>query len=163
MILVLALVFLNIGCDQISKEVARKKIDDREIISVVDQKFILTKVENTGAAMSMGENFSPTLKTILLKVFPSVMLVVMLVVVLFKKDISKLSTVGWAFIIGGGVGNIYDRVLYNSVTDFMHIDLGGIFKTGVFNMADVSVVIGTLLVVTQALLSRRKLKETPAV
>ena len=49
--------------------------------------------------------------------------------------------IGLSFIIGGGIGNIYDRIVHGSVTDFLHIDLG-LFRTGIFNMADVSIMVG---------------------
>ena len=49
--------------------------------------------------------------------------------------------IGMCFLIGGGIGNIIDRLLYGSVTDFLHIDFG-LFRTGIFNLADVSIMIG---------------------
>ena len=49
-------------------------------------------------------------------------------------------------IIGGGVANIFDRIVYGSVTDFLYINLGGIFKTGIFNIADLSVTTGMILI-----------------
>lgn len=54
---------------------------------------------------------------------------------------------GISFVIGGGIGNLYDRVLYGSVTDFMHLKFG-IFQTGIFNMADVSIMLGMLIIVS---------------
>ena len=49
--------------------------------------------------------------------------------------------IGMCFLIGGGIGNIIDRLLYGSVTDFLHIDFG-LFRTGIFNLADVSIMVG---------------------
>jgi signal peptidase II len=43
------------------------------------------------------------------------------------------------------VENIYDRIQYGSVTDFLHINLG-VFQTGIFNMADVSITTGTCMI-----------------
>ncbi len=160
LILVLALVLVNISCDQVSKEAVRDRISENEYIHVIEDMFILTKVENVGAAMSLGSGLSPGLKTVILKILPLCLILVMFVVVLVRKEMSQWSTIGWAFIIGGGIGNIYDRLLYDSVTDFMYIDLGAGFHTGIFNMADVSVVVGTLLVVSQVILDRKKKKET---
>jgi signal peptidase II len=67
--------------------------------------------------------------------------------IIVNTDLDRFMIVGLCCIIGGGIGNLYDRILYSSVTDFMHIDLGGIFKTGIFNMADVSVMLGTGLLI----------------
>jgi signal peptidase II len=52
------------------------------------------------------------------------------------------------------MGNLIDRILYGSVTDFFHIQIG-FFKTGIFNMADVSVTIGILMVLTIALIQKK--------
>ncbi|MCY1383789.1 Lipoprotein signal peptidase [compost metagenome] len=48
---------------------------------------------------------------------------------------------GICCLIGGGIGNVYDRIVYGSVTDFMHIDFV-LFKTGIFNIADISIMTG---------------------
>jgi signal peptidase II len=71
-----------------------------------------------------------------------------------------MTFVGLSFIVGGGIGNLYDRILYSSVTDFFHIDLGGIFKTGIFNMADVSVMVGMGLILLAGI-THKKNKQTP--
>ena len=56
--------------------------------------------------------------------------------------------------IAGGIGNIYDRIIYGSVTDFMYINLG-FTKTGIFNAADASVFIGTLLIFLELIIFNR--------
>ena len=142
----------NISCDQITKDKARNEIETNEIIKVVDDNFILTKVENTGAALSLGEDLSPFLKIILLQAMPSLVLLLMFVYIFKEKNITRLNVIAFSFVIGGGIGNIYDRILYNSVTDFMYLEIGSL-HTGVFNMADVSVVIGTLLLLLNVLVS----------
>ncbi|CAM1355789.1 signal peptidase II [Tenacibaculum halocynthiae] len=140
----LIVIISNISCDQITKEEARVEIEKNEIIEVINDNFILTKVENTGAAMSLGQNLPPKLKIIILQILPLLTLILMFFHIISKKENTKLNLIAFSFIIGGGIGNIYDRILYNSVTDFMHLKLGA-FHTGLFNMADVSVVVGTLL------------------
>ena len=52
---------------------------------------------------------------------------------------------GLACIVGGGIGNLWDRTLYGSVTDFMLIDFD-VVRTGIFNVADVSIMVGVGLV-----------------
>ncbi|RBW62318.1 signal peptidase II [Tenacibaculum sp. E3R01] len=140
----LIVIISNISCDQITKEKARVEIEKNEIIEVINDNFILTKVENTGAAMSLGQNLPPKLKIIILQILPLLTLILMFFHTIRKKESTKLNLIAFSFIIGGGIGNIYDRILYNSVTDFMYIKLGT-FHTGIFNMADVSVVVGALL------------------
>ncbi|WP_196888404.1 signal peptidase II [Aureivirga sp. CE67] len=140
-------ILCNVSCDQFTKEKARAEILNNETIHVFSDHFILTKVENTGAALSIGKDLSPIPKIIFLQIFPIVVLLLMFVYIISDNKISKLNLIGISFIIGGGFGNIYDRVLYNSVTDFMYIQFGSL-HTGIFNMADVSVSIGTLLLLS---------------
>lgn len=140
----LAIILINVGFDQITKEKARTEISKNESIEIIEDHFILTKVENTGAALSLGEHLSPTLKIIFLQAVPLLVLLLMFVYITREQKISKWNVLAFSFIIGGGIGNIYDRILYNSVTDFMYLEYGSL-HTGIFNMADVSVVVGTLL------------------
>ncbi len=147
----LIVIFCNISCDQLTKEKARSEIAKNETIKVVNDNFILTKVENTGAALSLGANLNPKLKVVFLQVLPVIVLFLMFIYIVREKNISKLNLIALSFIIGGGIGNIYDRILYNSVTDFMYLEFGGL-HTGIFNMADVSVLVGTLLILLNSVL-----------
>ena len=148
----LIIILSNISCDQITKEQARENISENQIINLVNDNFILTKVENTGAALSLGENLNPNLKVLVLQLFPLLLLLSMFIYVIRESKISKSNLIAFSFIIGGGIGNIYDRILYNSVTDFMYLEIGS-FHTGIFNMADVSVVIGTSLLLISLIIS----------
>jgi len=139
--LLLMMVALNVGCDQVSKNIVRDKIAYGETISIIKDNFILTKVENTGAFLSAGNNLPDTVRFILLTILPILVLGYGLFYLIYKINLPKPMQIGLCFLIGGGIGNIYDRVKFGSVTDFMHIDFG-LFRTGVFNFADVSIMIG---------------------
>ncbi|WP_339709903.1 signal peptidase II [uncultured Kriegella sp.] len=140
------LVLLNIGCDQVTKEVVRNTIAPMEYIAFLNDRFILTNVENTGAMLGFGENLSPILKRILLQGLPIIVLLILLFRILKKPNIDRWLTLAFAFVIGGGIGNLIDRVAHGSVTDFFQIKWG-FFKTGIFNMADVSVSLGILIII----------------
>lgn len=151
----LIVILSNISCDQITKEHAREHISEQEIINVIEDNFVLTKVENTGAALSLGENLSPNAKLLLLQLLPLLVLILMFIYIIRKQKISHSRVLALSFIIGGGVGNIYDRILYGSVTDFMYLELGAV-HTGIFNMADVSVVVGVSLLLIPLLITETK-------
>jgi len=68
---------------------------------------------------------------------------------LVKPDVHRITLVGVIMIIGGGFGNIYDRIVHGSVTDFMHINFV-IFQTGVFNVADMSIMAGMFIILIQS-------------
>ena len=155
-VLILTLIILNIGCDQFSKKMVRDQVEFRSTTEIIGEKFILTNVENAGAFLGMGSELNPIVKTILLLILPIAVLLFVLRYLLTKNDIDKLTVIGLSFIVGGGIGNMYDRILYGQVTDFFHIDLGGIFKTGIFNMADVSVMVGMGFILLAGLTSKKK-------
>ncbi|WP_109097560.1 signal peptidase II [Aquimarina sp. AU58] len=153
-ILILSLVLLNISCDQISKNVVRQTIEPYERIEVFKDSFVLTKVENTGAAYSLGSDLAPILKILLLQILPILVLLLLLRQILIKTNYSKETIIGFAFIIGGGIGNLFDRIVYGSVTDFLILDLG-IIKTEIFNLADVSIFLGSILVLITTFFNKK--------
>jgi signal peptidase II len=140
-ILLLIIIALNVGCDQVSKKIVRAKLADHETITLIKDHFILTKVENTGAFLSAGNNLPGPIRLILLTILPIFVLAYGLFFLLYKPSLPQIMQVGLCFLIGGGIGNVYDRIVYGSVTDFLHMDFG-VFKTGVFNLADLSIMIG---------------------
>lgn len=152
--LIITLVILNVGCDQISKDVVRKHVASQDYITLLQDKVILTNVENTGAMLGFGADFSPLIKIILLQLLPLLVLVLLLYRVLTKKAMGIWLAVAFAFVIGGGIGNLIDRIAYGSVTDFFQIRLG-FFRTGIFNMADVAVTLGILLILALTLFNKK--------
>ena len=139
--LILTAILLNVGCDQVSKSIARDKIEYHETISVIDNFLTLTKVENTGAFLSLGSNMPVFIKLLALNILPVLVMLWGLYLVIQKTNMSRLLVTGLCFVIGGGAGNLYDRIRFGSVTDFMHMNFG-LFQTGIFNMADVSIMVG---------------------
>lgn len=106
--------------------------------------------------LSIGSALPETLKFILLAGIPMLALAFGVYYMFMRKNISKMSMLALSFAIGGGIGNIYDRVVHGSVTDFLHINLG-IFQTGIFNMADVSIMVGMGLFLVQSYSNRKLL------
>ena len=151
---IIILVLLNVGCDQITKGVVRENVMSRDYIELLNDNLILTNVENTGAMLGFGASFPPFVKIILLQLLPVLVLLVLLYRVLRKETKHTWLVIAFTFVIGGGIGNLIDRIAYGSVTDFFQIRLG-IFKTGIFNMADVAVTTGVLLIVFLNLFSKK--------
>jgi signal peptidase II len=147
--LIFLLLTANISCDQISKSIVRQKMFHQEQINVIHDYFTLIKVENTGAFLSLGTEIPEPFKSILLAFLPLVFLTIAAIYVVTKKSLSLSRVIAISFVIGGGAGNIYDRLVHGSVTDFLHIDLG-IVRTGIFNMADVSIMIGMVMLLIES-------------
>jgi signal peptidase II len=148
-IVVVLILVANFGCDQISKEVIRKNVGFYETRRVIEDVFTITYVENSGAFLSIGSNLPHTAKILILSVIPLIALGLGVVYILLKKNLTLLSALALSFAIGGGIGNIYDRLVHGSVTDFMHINFG-FFQTGIFNMADVSIMTGMFIFLFQS-------------
>ena len=157
---ILLIIIITIAVDQISKIIVRKHVDVSSSSNIIGEYFTLHNVENTGAFLGMGSDLNPTLKLILLLILPVVVLGFVLRHILKDKSIDKLSLMAFASIIGGGIANVYDRFAYGSVADFFHIDLGGVFRTGIFNMADLSVTTGMIILVIASFKKKKKEKES---
>ena len=149
-VLILLIITVNIGCDQFSKKIVKRSVLPYETIHVLNDHLTVTRVENSGAFLSAGDSMSKSSKQIFLTLIPVIAMVLGLVY-LFLKPVSGNMLVGLCFVIGGGVGNLFDRMLYGSVTDFLYLKFG-IFQTGIFNMADVSIMAGMSVILLQFLL-----------
>ena len=150
----LIIVALNLGCDQFSKVIARKNIEPYEQITIIKDRFILTKVENTGAFLSAGSNLPDFVRIAVLTVLPILVLGYGLWFLYSNKHLPRLMQIGICFLVGGGIGNIYDRIVYGSVTDFLFMDFV-LFRTGIFNLADVSIMIGIGLLLLQNIMAAK--------
>jgi len=155
----LLLLTLNFGCDQISKKIVRSEISDYEHISIIKDRFTLTKVENSGAFLSLGDNMPYIFRLIILTGLPLMFLVYGLYFLFTKRNLPISMQIALCFLIGGGIGNLYDRIVHGSVTDFMHMDLY-LFQTGVFNFADISIMIGVGVLLVQSFRSKMVKEES---
>ena len=145
-LLITILVFLSIALDQISKIWVRNNFQSYSEKSIIGDVFTLIKVENTGAFLGMGSELSEIPRILLLIILPVIVLISITLYTYIDKSLDKLSIIGFSLIIGGGIANIFDRIVFGSVTDFLYINLGGIFKTGIFNIADLSVTTGMIII-----------------
>ena len=136
---------LFIGCDRITKNLAKEHLMYHEPISWLHNTVRLEYVENTGAALSLGDQLSKPVSFWLLSVIPLVCLLVLAGYVLTKiNTYNSLKLFSFALIIAGGLGNIIDRLMFDRhVTDFMNVGISN-FRTGIFNVADMCVTAGVI-------------------
>lgn len=125
-----------IGLDQISKFLAVKYLVNIGSIPIIKNIFHLTYVENRGAAFGMFQNNQ--------MVFVVVALAACIfgLYYLYKKQLNLLGKSAIILIIAGAIGNLIDRVRLGFVVDYFDFR---IVWNYVFNVADVFVVIGTIL------------------
>ena len=155
--LILIILATNIGCDQVSKSIVRQKIDYNEKISVIKNIVTLTKVENTGAFLSLGNHLPRVTYIIFMIILPLIVIGFALFYLFKNSALSKLIIIGICLVIGGGLGNIFDRIIYSSVTDFLHFDFA-LFQTGIVNLADISVTAGFFILIYEFVINRSEFK-----
>jgi signal peptidase II len=155
-VFIVLLIAFNIAIDQITKVIVRANIEIREVIELIGDKFILTNVYNKGAFLGMGSDMNPTLRTIFLLILPAIVLTYVIYYIIKTKELDRLSLIAFCCIIGGGIANVFDRIVFGKVTDFFFIDLGGVFKTGIFNVADISVTTGMIMLLFSGIFNTKK-------
>ncbi len=137
--------FVFIGCDRLTKDLAKEHLKDKATITYLHDTIRLQYVENTGAALSLGDNLPKTISFWLLSILPLVVLLGLLFYTLKNlQQMGMMKIFSIALIFSGGIGNIIDRILFDRhVTDFMNLGISNI-RTGIFNVADVCVTAGVI-------------------
>jgi signal peptidase II len=141
--------------DQISKIIVRHNVESNARIALVDKYLTLTKVENTGAFLSLGNNLPHIFYVLLMIILPLIVVGFGIYYLMTKPNLSKLFTIGICLFAGGGIGNVIDRILFGSVTDFLYFDFV-IFHTGVVNIADIAVTTGLFVLIYDAYVNKNK-------
>lgn len=139
----LAFVFAGLaaGMDQWIKWIVVENIKPIKGINVIPQFFSLFYLENRGAAFSIFEN-----KQLFLILFTSLLCVVIIGMILFYKSQNAWSWVACVLVLGGGIGNLIDRIRLGYVVDYLKFSF-----FPVFNFADICVVTGVILFIIHVL------------
>lgn len=147
----LALSVLIVAVDQASKLVASKMLTLHIPVEVVPY-LNLTLVHNPGAAFSLFSEMGGWQRWVLLAV--TFVVCVFLYSWLRRLDRSEtMSSAAIALVIGGAVGNAFDRLAYGYVVDFIDVYYGK-YHWPVFNVADAAITVGVLALVLAAARSR---------
>jgi len=143
----LALGFLACtGCDQAAKAIARDALASSPPVTLLGGAVRLEYTENPGAFLSLGANLPPAARFLVGVVFVAVSLAALLVFALRAAGLSPRQRTGLALILGGGLGNLIDRLInHGQVIDFVSLGIGRL-HTGIFNLADVAITAGVLMV-----------------
>jgi len=155
-ILTIVILLCNIFLDRITKLFATDFLEGKETISLLYNTVVLKYVENTGAFLSIGSNWPDSLKYIVLILIPICVCLYGLYFCAFKLEDKKLIII-LVSIVGGGLGNLIDRLLYNfHVVDFINFGIGSL-RTGILNVADMSVTFGVLFLALYTLKEKKEL------
>jgi len=147
------------GCDQISKHLARAELDQLRSITLPGGFGELRLAENPGSFLSFGDSLPGPMRLAIFTIGTGLCLLG-LFAYLVRTRLGLNSFIGLALIWSGGTSNLIDRITRQGlVTDFVFLRVGP-FHTGVFNIADVMVMLG-LAVLLYDHWNRRQIPTSP--
>jgi signal peptidase II len=149
-----------IALDRWTKSWITHHIELGNAIPVIPKVFRITHVLNDGAAFSLfSDSASPEHVRWALIAFSTAAALAVLIVLIKMGRQFTLTTVALALVLGGAVGNDYDRIRFASVVDFLEVHIIQ-YHWPDFNVADSAIVVGACLLVLDALLPRKQSLET---
>lgn len=141
----LLLICATAGCDRVTKHLAASTLAGLPGQSFLADTVRLQYVENAGAFLGLGADWPPAVRTGLFTIGTGLILFAV-VVVAIRLHWSRLAFVGLGLVLAGGASNLVDRIAHGSVIDFMNVGLGPL-RTGIFNVADMAILLGVGIVV----------------
>jgi signal peptidase II len=147
--------------DRMSKWLVAQSITLHDSLPVLPGFFRLTHVENRGAAFGLFSDSPSEWKVAALILFSLIALVVVSALLWKNSHSMTVTGFGLALILGGALGNLWDRLLDGHVVDFLDFSVAG-YHWPAFNVADSAIVVGALLLVTEILFSKPAEEKRPA-
>lgn len=143
--LVALTLFGCVGCDQISKEIARTYLASGVSHSFWHDTFRLVRADNAGAFLSLGDKLPEHARTIIFTGVVGILSLGALLGALWTRGLGRLQVAALSLIAAGGFGNWIDRLTREGqVTDFLNVGVGPV-RTGIFNVADMILMGGLIL------------------
>jgi len=140
-----ALLLVPVGCDHVAKQIAHQALANSHTVSLAADTLRFELTSNPGAFLSLGADLPSGLRRLILLGLVPLLLAVICVVAFRAGSPAGWSLLAPALVAGGGLANWLDRLQHGgAVTDFVSIGVGPL-RTGVFNLADVSIVAGVAL------------------
>jgi signal peptidase II len=136
-----------VGCDQVTKDIARRELSDGEPMSLLYGLVRLTYTENPGVFMGLGADMDAVVR-LSVYIASSVAVAVSVILLCFYAGrLGRMRSFGLLLLLSGATGNLVDRfVNQGRVIDFMVLGIGQV-HTAVFNLADVLITLGVVLIV----------------
>jgi signal peptidase II len=148
------ILFACIGCDRVTKIIAKQNLPQDEVISLWKDTVRLGYTENPGAFLSFGANISEPVRYVVFTLIVGLFLSGLLIYQLSSKQMTRLQVLAMSLVLGGGYGNLIDRVFHEGhVFDFLNVGIGPL-RTGIFNVADISITLGVLWFLVLAFIHR---------
>jgi signal peptidase II len=153
-VLLCLLLAATAGCDRVTKHLAVTTLAGYPDHSFLADTVRLQYHENAGAFLSLGSEWSPSVRALVFQGANGLFLVA-LVIAAARRRLSWIETCGFTLFLAGAVSNLIDRVAVGSVIDFLNVGIGPV-RTGIFNVADVAIMTGVALLVADYYRSARR-------
>ena len=138
------------GCDHATKLAAESSLSGGRTMNVVNGLLELRYTANDDTAFSLLHNFGiARTPSLLIAASALALLGVVLAWIMARKRASRTQHIGFGLVLAGALGNVVDRVVRGYVVDFIHVT-----RWPVFNVADIAVVAGVLLLAVAAFRTR---------
>ncbi|EMN1926436.1 signal peptidase II [Burkholderia ambifaria] len=142
--------------DQLTKAFFKQILTPGEVVSLFSGSLLVFPTYNHGAFLSLGAEMSDSTRSIIFIYGVLAIPAGLLGWLLRSSKLGRVEVIAIACILGGGLSNLLDRCVYDGrVFDFLNMGIGH-FRTGVFNVADVAIMLGVALL----LLGRAKRRPT---
>ncbi|MGC2164001.1 MAG: signal peptidase II [Silvibacterium sp.] len=157
----LALSALIVALDRVTKHWVSGHVEIGNVIVVIPHYFAISHVMNPGAAFSMFTNSShPDRTRWLLTGFSLLAAAIVLIILIRIGRRLSLTAVSMALVLGGAIGNVWDRIAYGTVVDFLEVHIVH-YHWPDFNLADSAIVIGGILLLIDSLRTRKEPESDP--
>jgi signal peptidase II len=134
---------LIVGLDRATKALIKAHISASDSITVIPGLLNIVHTENPGIAFGMLSNASGAWRNVLLVGFSTAVLIA-ISAILLRGQMAAVLRIALAFILGGAFGNLYDRIVNGTVTDFVEAHAGQHYFPA-FNVADSAITVGACL------------------
>jgi signal peptidase II len=146
----------------VSKSAARSLLHTGVTESLFADSLRLQLTQNPGSFLSMGASLPSSLRFTLFTAAVAVLLIGIVCASLFARRLSTSRFVALALVAGGGLSNLIDRLVYDGrVTDFLNVGIGSL-RTGIFNLADMAILAGAMLLILKRSLPVDSARTPPA-
>lgn len=152
--LVATLVAAILIADLATKALAQRWLEGEPTMHLLGDMVRVGYVMNTGVFLSLGHELPPRLRFWLFVVGVGGVLAMLLVLTFKDPRFRKSEVIAVAAIVGGGLGNLWDRIGLGAVRDFMNVGIGPV-RTGIFNVADMAITFGGIALLLLPFLRKR--------